>query len=202
VFIAVCDCTGHGVPGAFVSMIGASLLKEVIIEKGIEEPGEILSALSRGVKEIFTQEGQLEAQDGMDMTLCVFEKSKSDVSFQGIKFAGANNSILIVRKESEVDEIKADRKSIGGATEVDFEFATIEVNLSKGDSLYMYSDGYIDQFGGPKSKKFMKKKFKDLLVQIHQQPMAVQYVKIQEIMKDWIGKGEQIDDQLVIGIGI
>ena len=202
VFIAVCDCTGHGVPGAFVSMIGASLLKDVIIEKGIEEPGEILSALSRGVKDIFTQEGQLEAQDGMDMSLCVFEKNNADIAFQRMKFAGANNSLLLVRKESEIIEIKADRTPIGGNTEVDFEFETREINLSKGDSVYMYTDGYIDQFGGPKSKKFMKKNFKDLLTQIHQQPMEDQLVEIKEKMKNWIGEGEQVDDILVIGIGV
>jgi len=196
-FIAACDCTGHGVPGAFVSMIGNNLLNQIILEKNIENPGEIISQLNRGVKFAFTQEGEQEAQDGMDMVLCVLDKKKGI-----LQFAGANNPIILIR-DDEFEVIKADRKSIGGDTSVDFNFQNFELEIKKGDTFYMFTDGYPDQFGGGKGKKFMMKRYREMISENYKKPMSEQREIYHQVLLDWMGtEYEQIDDILVIGVKV
>ncbi|PCH65391.1 MAG: hypothetical protein COC01_09745 [Bacteroidetes bacterium] len=202
-FIAACDCTGHGVPGAFVSMIGNNLLDQIILEKDINKPGEILSMLNRGMKAVFTQKGEQEAQDGMDMALCVI-----DLENNQLEFAGAQNPLFLIR-DGELIETKGDKTPIGGNTEQDYEFTNHIIQLQKDDSLYLFSDGYADQFGGSstdeefgKGKKFMKKRYKQLLIGIQDKSMPEQKEILRETFNNWRGTQEQVDDILIIGIKI
>ena len=204
VYIAVCDCTGHGVPGAFVSMIGNDLLNQIIIEKGLENPGDILTQLNNGIKSVFTREGaEQQAKDGMDMTLCVFDKD-----LKTLEFAGANNPLLLIQN-GEMKRIKGDRHAIGGETEKDYKFSNHKISLQKGNMLYMFSDGYQDQFGDKipskgfgEGKKFMIKRFKELLLSIQDKDMQEQKAIIHKTIMDWKGNLEQVDDILVIGIRV
>ncbi|MFH1321997.1 MAG: tetratricopeptide repeat protein [Bacteroidota bacterium] len=207
VFLVAADCTGHGVPGAFVSMIGNDLLNQIIIEKGVENPGEILTHLNNGIKSVFTREGaEQEAQDGMDMVLCVFDKD-----LKTLEFAGAKNPLLIIQN-GELKQIKGDKYPIGGETERNYKFTNHQTDLQKGNMVYMFSDGYQDQFGGSKDlagtssygagKKFMIKRFKELLLTIQDKPMQEQKEILDKTIKDWKGNNEQVDDILVIGIRV
>ncbi|MBL4754189.1 MAG: tetratricopeptide repeat protein [Flavobacteriales bacterium] len=212
-FIAACDCTGHGVPGAFVSMIGNNFLNQIIIEKKISDPGEVLSRLNNSIKDVFTKQGAQEAQDGMDMTLCVI-----DLNTRKMEFAGAYNPIFIVRKgiassellkgglakafKEDMAIIGGDRMSIGGSTEMNYAFTTHSLDLSKGDRIYLFSDGYPDQFGGVKGKKFMIKRMKELLVSFQGKGMVDQKEIMVRTMEEWRGATEQVDDILVIGVGV
>ena len=217
IFIAACDCTGHGVPGAFLSMIGNDLLNQLIIEKGLSDPGEILNQLSEGIHAVFTRKGaELEAKDGMDMTLVVFDKNLSYM-----EFAGAQNSVFIFRKsEGETSgsddpfttdeqdrafkfrEITGDRTPIGGRTVPNFEFTRHEVDLNRGDAIYLFSDGFLDQFGGKKGKKFTKNRFLEMLFGIQNLSMNEQKFELEASFKKWQGNEEQLDDVLVIGIRV
>ena len=197
VFIAVCDCTGHGVPGAFVSMIGNDLLNHIILEKEVSDPGEILSHLNNGIKRGFTREGQeQQAQDGMDIVLCVFDETLSK-----LEFAGAKNNLLIVHN-GEIDQIKGDKSPIGGEAEYDVKFTTHQRELASGDAIYLMTDGYPDQFGGPREKKFMIKRFKEMLLGFQHKDMLEQLELIDSTLTKWKGEVEQVDDICIIGITI
>jgi serine phosphatase RsbU (regulator of sigma subunit) len=199
------DCTGHGVPGAFMSMIGSSLLNESVIEKGITDPGKILQAIKDGVIKALRQTGgRLQQKDGMDMALCSF-----DVANKNVQYAGAYNPLIIVRN-GEVLETRADRMPIGiyeddgGKT-----FTTHDIQLQDGDSVYIYSDGFVDQFGGPKGKKFMSKRFKQALIDAQPLTMEEQEKMLDKLVEDWRthseqpgGVSEQMDDILVIGVRV
>ena len=152
--IAAVDCTGHGVPGAFMSMLGASGLNNAVNDQNLEKPGEILDALSTyAYSNLNKGEKRNHANDGMDMSLVSFDwKSKT------MEFAGAFNSAVLVRGE-ELTTIKGDRRSIGSESEKDF-FRTETTEIKKDDMIYLFSDGYQDQFGGQKGKKFMTKNLK------------------------------------------
>ncbi|MFI5164166.1 MAG: two-component regulator propeller domain-containing protein, partial [Bacteroidia bacterium] len=162
--IAACDCTGHGVPGAFMSLIGYSLLNEVILEKTFTDPANALDSMKKGIIKSLGQTGQEgEQKDGMDMSLISLEVEleKSKV-VQKLKYAGANNPLYIVRK-GELIELNADKMPIGIYYGQDRPFVNKDVQLEPGDTFYLFSDGYADQFGGSQGKKFTKKRFKDLL---------------------------------------
>lgn len=196
IFIAACDCTGHGVPGAFVSMIGNDLLNQIIIEQDKNDPGEILSLLNKGVKSVFSRKGEQEAEDGMDMALCVI-----DLQNNQLEFSGAQNPLLLIRK-GELIYTKGDKTPIGGDTEMSYNFTNHKTDLQKGDIIYIFSDGYQDQFGGPQNKKFMIKRFKELLLSIQNQPMEEQKEQLNKALEEWKENEEQVDDILVIGIRI
>ncbi|PCJ84380.1 MAG: hypothetical protein COA57_09275 [Flavobacteriales bacterium] len=191
------DCTGHGVPGAFMSMIGTGFLNEIIIENGITRADVILNKLREKIITALGQTGKLgEQKDGMDMALCVWDRQGDK-----LEFAGANNSLWLLRG-NEIQEFKADRQPIGYFSDELKPFTKHEIQLQKGDLLYTFSDGYQDQFGGPKGKKFKAKMFKELLVSIKDKPMEKQKTIIDQKIEEWKGDLEQVDDICIIGVRI
>ncbi len=197
--IAAVDCTGHGVPGAFMSMVGNEKLKDAVDESC--EPSKILSGLNRGIKQALRQGGEAGTKDGMDICLCTFPAFLSNAKATHVKYAGANRPLWIIKNNStEVEEIKATKQAIGGHTDVNQVFEQHSIVLDKNDTIYLFSDGYADQFGGPNKKKLMTKKFKEILLSIQNQSMAQQHKYLTNYIEDWCKHTEQIDDILVIGI--
>lgn len=196
--IACVDCTGHGVPGAFMSMIGNTLLNEIVVEKEILQPNQILNLLHERVRQSLKQDMEnTETRDGMDIAICVIDDAKEQ-----LHYAGANRSLVIIRDNSLI-ELKADKQPIGGdQMEQDRIFKNNEFKLHKGDVIYMTTDGYADQFGGEKGKKFMVKRLHQLLVDLKDKKMDKQRTILKNTIEDWQGNLEQVDDILVIGIKI
>ncbi len=195
VIVAVADCTGHGVPGAFMSMIGNSLLSKIIKENGLTKPSEILSQLNSGVKEALKQhESGSDTRDGMDIALCSI-----DIAGGKMEFAGANRSLLLVRG-TEATEVKADKVAIGGLQTAEQGFTNHDLSFSKGDMIYLNTDGYADQFGGGDGKKFRTRRFRELLAELSPMTANEQGARLESILTEWMGLAEQLDDILVIGI--
>ncbi len=193
-YIAVVDCTGHGVPGAFMSIIGHNSLNKIVNQYGILEPGKILSQLNREVVETLhhtSDDGDV--YDGMDLSLIAFDRKKMKISY-----SGAYNSMYLVR-EGKLNEVKADRQPIGLAGGEEKTFQTQVVEVKKNDMVYLFSDGYADQFGGEKLKKFKSRNMKQLLEKIADQPVKKQRDILDKSIEQWRGDVEQIDDILVIG---
>lgn len=196
-FIAAADCTGHGVPGAFVSMTCHNVLNQVVIDQGLEDPGDILREANAGIVKIFRKEGAIaQANDGMDVAFCVLNTKTNE-----IKYAGAMNPMVVV-KDNAYEIIKADRAGIGGGTPTDYQFETNSYQAEKGDWFYIYSDGYPDQFGGPKNKKFLSRRFYELLIEIHHKSSQEQLAVLEHNLQHWKGDNEQIDDVLVVGFQV
>ena len=190
--VAVGDCTGHGVPGAFMSLIGSKELKLAMEQE--ESPSKILRNLNNGIKKTLKQNERLGIRDGMDIALCCFENNRLSV-------ASANRPVYIYKKStSEIGEIKGTKSAIGGLTDFDFLFEEHELKLDTGDIVYLFSDGYADQFGGVNGKKLTTKKFRSFLIQISQESMKTQEEKLSEFFNEWKSNTEQIDDVLVVGI--
>ncbi len=199
IIIAAVDCTGHGVPGAFMSMVGNEKLKDAVDMHN--EPGKILSSLNSGIKQALRQGGEAGTKDGMDICLCTFPAYINGATTAEIKYAAANRPLWIIRNNSiAIEEIKATKQAIGGHTDINQVFEQHTVTLNKGDTIYLFSDGYADQFGGPTKKKLMTKKFKEILLSIQNQSMEQQNKYLTDFMDDWCKDTEQIDDILVIGI--
>jgi len=193
-YMAACDCTGHGVPGALVSVVCNNALNRSIKEFELQNPGEILDKTRELVLKEF-EKSEDEVNDGMDIALIRLNGNK-------LYFSGANNPLWIVRKTSDlVETIKGCKQSIG-LTNNPTAFLTHEINLSKGDCVYIFTDGYSDQFGGPKGKKFKSRAFKELLQSINKEPINKQKEIIETTIKTWKGKLEQVDDICVIGLKI
>ncbi len=193
---ATADCTGHGVPGAFVSMLGMSLLNEIIGKNQNYAANKILEELRAAVKISLKQtEKQSLSKDGMDIALCVI-----DLKTNELQFSGAYNPLYIIR-DGELINIKADRQPIGTHGR-EHAFTNHKIQLQKNDILYSFSDGYIDQFGGKNFRKFMSKKFRKLLLDIHDKPMNKQKIILETEFDKWRGKQEQIDDIVIIGTKI
>jgi serine phosphatase RsbU (regulator of sigma subunit) len=195
--LVVCagDCTGHGVPGALMSMLGISFLEEIVTVSNITNPGRILFELRRKVKKALHQRGiEDEAKDGMDIALCVIDKSSHSISY-----SGANNNLILVRN-GELSEYLADRMPIGIIDKIEREFRTNRIKYQPDDIIYMYSDGYVDQFGGPNHKKFKSSGLKALLTQISSFPVEEQLNMLEKNFLDWKGNTTQIDDVLVLGL--
>ncbi|HEY0030196.1 MAG TPA: tetratricopeptide repeat protein [Bacteroidia bacterium] len=195
VFIAAADCTGHGVPGALMSMIGSEQLNDAVSKS--QDTSVILQLLNRGIKTSLRQsENDTSTRDGMDIALCAI-----DVNNCTVKYAGANRPLWIVRKGiDELEEIKATKKAIGGLTENKQYFDSHEIKLSKGDTIYICTDGYADQFSGINGKKLMTKKLKEILVDIQHKSMPEQESHLDHFIEQWRSGTEQVDDILVIGI--
>ncbi len=211
VILAVADCTGHGVPGAFMSMLGSSFLNEIVNKEYITHTGVILRKLRKEVIIALKQNNRNDRRDGMDISICSI-----DYKNKQLQFSGANNPLYIVREKNSreldaaikyktengiINEIKGDKMPIGFYERMD-KFTDHEIKLEKGDCVYMFSDGYADQFGGQKGKKFMYKNFKDLLLQIYKLPCNEQKRIIQQKYIEWKGDNAQIDDVLILGFKI
>ena len=194
--ISAIDCTGHGVPGAFLSMIGYNLLDE-IIDKGTHKPGKILMELNRGVRRTLRQD-ETDNRDGMDMALCVWDpKTKT------IEFSGAKNPLVYINN-GEIFRIRGDKESIGGGSaNVDQEFTTHKIEAEGPTWVYLFSDGFIDQFGGNDGRKFMIKNFTELLHHIHELPPSEQREILKITFNEWKRQEyPQVDDVLIIGFKI
>lgn len=199
-YIAVADCTGHGVPGAFMSMIGSKELSEVV--KNNHQPSTILSALNIGIRKTLKQSNlEIGIKDGMDIAFISIEKDEKN-ELLNISFSGANRPLWVLKKNSkEITEIKATKTAIGGYTQDDQVFEQHDIKLEKGDSFYLFSDGYADQFGGNSGKKMMTKRFKEILIENSNIPMNEQNVLLSNYFTNWMGEtNEQVDDVLIIGI--
>ncbi|MHC1702476.1 MAG: tetratricopeptide repeat protein [Tenuifilaceae bacterium] len=195
--IVAADCTGHGVPGAFMSMLGVSFLYEIVNKEGIMQPASILNYLRDHVKHTLSQTGKRdEAKDGMDISLCVFDQQEMK-----LEWAGAYNPLYLIRK-GELIEYKADKMPIAIHMNDHLPFTNNEIAVQKGDTFYISSDGYADQFGGAEGRKFMSKKYKEMLLQICDKPMAEQKEIIQKAHLDWKGEHDQVDDILVMGVRV
>jgi len=189
------DCTGHGVPGALMSMLGISFLEEIVNFRKVTESGLILNELRKKVQLAMHQKGEREEQkDGMDISLCVIDRSKKI-----IQYSGAYNNLYLISND-ELIEYSADRMPIGIFDTSHIEFRTTEIPFLTGDIIYLYSDGYADQFGGPVNKKFKYTQLKEMLVLIHKLPLARQKARLEKVFLDWKGKNPQIDDVLVMGL--
>ncbi|WP_375561720.1 two-component regulator propeller domain-containing protein [Bernardetia sp. OM2101] len=197
VVVATVDCTGHGVPGAFMSLIGNDMLNKVIIDYSITQPNLILDVLNDEVSNILKQR-ETDNRDGMDMNIWTWDKKANT-----IEFAGAKNSLIYIQNE-ELHELKANKIPIGGnwIGKQAIKYTNHTIKIDSPTVVYTFSDGYQDQFGGEKNRKFMKGKFKNLLLEIHKLPMKQQNEILKDKFEDWRKEYPQIDDVLVIGVRI
>lgn len=196
VLIAAADCTGHGVPGALMSMIACSFMNEVVTEMQILEPAKILNEVRKKVIRILNQQSQLnDNRDGMDVSLVSI-----NLGTREILFSGAFNPLVLVRKK-ELTEIKGDKFPVGAHIDKDLRpFTQHSLKGEAGDELYLFTDGFMDQFGGPDNKKFKKKAFLELLKKEIGQPMVMKKEMMKNAFNDWKGGHEQVDDVLVVGL--
>lgn len=212
-YFSVVDCTGHGVPGAFMSIIGFNSLNRIVEDLQLSETGLILDKLNELVLHSIRKQDKdgSSIRDGMDISLCCI-----DLENETLEFSGANNPLYLIRatsnstenlpitlteKDYNLIEIKADKMAIGGVENTK-KYRTHFLQLQKGDTVYLFSDGYADQFGGPKSKKFMYKQFKQLLITIQERPMEEQKNILNKTILNWRGDLDQIDDICVMGVRI
>jgi serine phosphatase RsbU (regulator of sigma subunit) len=218
VFLAVADCTGHGVPGAFMSILGISLLDKIIKEKEIYEPSLILNELRREIKKLLHQTGtESDQKDGMDISVCVI-----DLLTMKMKYSGANNNIYLIRKAGneliltnkvaankiktsnygnlDFIDFKSDRMPIGIYYNEKDSFTQIEFQIEKRDAIYLLTDGYADQFGGEHDQKFYFRNLKDLLIKVQDKSLLEQKRILDETIVKWQGNFPQTDDILVVGI--
>lgn len=206
--VAAVDCTGHGVPGAFVSIIGNALLNRALNDKEICSPAQALDHMNAELKTSLNKNKNIVSlRDGMDMSLCFI-----DFENKTMEYAGANNPVYVIRNQgvgAELLEFKADKQSITAWRETVLKpFTNKTIPLSKGDVVYLFTDGYADQFGGtsennrPEGKKFLNKRFKELLLTIYNKPMHEQKVILEKTLNDWQGDLQQVDDVLVMGVRI
>ncbi len=194
--ITATDCTGHGVPGAIMSMMGVSLLREIVIKEGITDPGEILNHLrDEVIRSLYQRGASHEQKDGMDLSLITI-----DTSTLRCRYAGANSPLYHIR-DGELTIFRPQMMPVSHYQQMD-PFTTQQVPLRKGDQLYLFSDGYADQFGGEKRKKFKYGAFRKLLADHSGLPMAEQLEVLERTITDWQGTHEQIDDMVIVGIRI
>jgi ligand-binding sensor domain-containing protein/ABC-type amino acid transport substrate-binding protein/serine phosphatase RsbU (regulator of sigma subunit) len=194
IYLAAADCTGHGIPGAFLSMLGISYLNEIVNKNDEITPDEILNQLSKYIMKSLKQAGhEDDPKDGIDMSIVVFDKQ-----FKFLSFAGANNPLYFIRN-GELKEEKGDEMQVGFNENI-FPFTQHSFEIIRGDSFYIFSDGYADQFGGPSSKKFMYTNFKSLLLTVQLKSMREQFKILNDTLEAWKGDIDQIDDIVVIGL--
>ncbi len=189
-YLAVCDSTGHGVPGAFMSLLNIGFLSEAINEKEINEPNEVLNYVRERLISSIGVDGQ---KDGMDCILICIDKTTKSISY-----SAANNAPVLI-SNNEIIDLEKNRMPVGKG-ERDESFTLYQLDYSKGDMLYLYTDGYADQFGGPKGKKFKYKALNELLLKHSTLPMEEQRTKIETEFNNWKGDLEQVDDVCMIGI--
>ncbi len=195
--IVAADCTGHGVPGALMSMLGISCLNDVVQSDCTGKPDRILNRLREKVMECLNQTGNFdEAKDGMDLSMCILDHEKSE-----LQYSGANSPLYLIRN-GRLKEIKPDKMPVGINAVDEMPFSNHLIKIRKNDRIYMFSDGFADQFGGPRGKKFKYGPFKSLLMDIHLKNMKDQHDILKGTIESWMGNNEQIDDILVMGFVI
>jgi serine phosphatase RsbU (regulator of sigma subunit) len=194
VFVVAADCTGHGVPGALMSVIGMEIIGKAINEGNIETPSEILAILSRALENTFTSEKNIGSviRDGMDIGLCQIDKKNRKMIFAGAFFP------LYLIRDNSLTEIKGDKISIG-VNPGGILYTDNEIDIMENDIFYVFSDGYVDQFGGSENKKFMYRRFRFLLTKIHSFSVDDQKSILEEEFRAWMGNNVQLDDIMVIG---
>jgi len=194
IFVVAADCTGHGVPGALMSVIGLDIIDKTINEENIEKPSRILAILNKGLEKTFSREKNIGTiiRDGMDIGLCVIDRKK-----KRFEYAGAFFPLYLVRDDMLI-EVKGDKYIIGMNPE-GIEYTNHEVELKEDDIIYIFSDGYVDQFGGQENKKFMYRRFRYLLLKIHSLPFEDQKSILEENITTWMSGNSQVDDIMVIG---
>jgi serine phosphatase RsbU (regulator of sigma subunit) len=194
IYVAVGDCTGHGVPGAFMSILGISFLHVVISRFNPDKASKVLNQMREHVMKALSQTGeQTEQKDGIDMALCIIERKTNTM-----QFSGAFNPVYVVRKQQLV-EYCGDRMPVGIGSDQELTFTNHQIDLEEGDMIYLFSDGFADQFGGSKGKKFKYDPFRILLTEISSLPVDVQNIRLQNAFDDWKGNLKQLDDVLVFG---
>lgn len=195
-FLAMVDCTGHGVPGALMSMIGNDLLDSLIKDRKLTDPKEILEEMDRSVTRLLhTDDEDMSVNDGMVISLCVIDKTNST-----LMFGGAQQTVML-KQNGVLTELSASRQSIGGMLPPEFKnFSTEVLPIKQGDQLYMFTDGFKDQFGGPEGRKFLKKNIRSLIEEINGKPMSEQGMIITKAFDDWKGDLTQVDDVSMLGI--
>ncbi len=195
IFIAVADCTGHGVPGAMVSVVCNNALNRAVNDFWLLDPAKILDKTAELVIEAFRENKEEDVKDGMDISLCSF-----DIENNKLEYAGAINSMFYIT-DNNLKEIKGDKQPIGQFADIK-PFTLHKINLSKGDKIYMFSDGYADQFGGVKGKKFMYKRFRELILGVSSKEFSKQETELEAEFQNWKEDLEQVDDVCVIGIEV
>lgn len=194
IFLAAVDCTGHGVPGAFMSLIGLELFRQIICAMKVYTPGKIIDEINNSFDQIFDKVDDLTVRDGMDLTLCAVN-TKTNM----LEFAGAFNPLYIIRNR-EIIEIKGDKTMVGPYMGIERRpFTNHRFQLKSRDRIYMFSDGYADQFGGPEGKKFKYRRFRHLLLSLSDKPLRGQNKILESSINEWKGDIEQVDDILVMG---
>jgi len=197
VVFALADCTGHGVPGAFMSIIGYNLLNNIVKDKGFTTPSIILDELSKEITETLNPNSDgRKVKDGMDIAICAYNPVTKI-----LEFAGAHNAMYHVRK-GELKEYKSDKQPIGKTIMHDaaFKFTNSLINIESGDLIYLFTDGYADAIGGPKRTKFFYPPFRKLLCEISTLPLDQQQKKLDETINEWLGERDQVDDIAVMGV--
>ncbi|MFH0841025.1 MAG: SpoIIE family protein phosphatase [Bacteroidota bacterium] len=194
IFIAGADCTGHGVPGALMSMIGLEIIEKTINEDNIIIPADILAVLNKSLEKTFSRQKNIGTiiRDGMDIGLCVIDRKKKKAEYAGAFFP------LYLIREDKLIEFSGDKLIIGMNT-AGLSYANHEIELMDNDIIYIFSDGYVDQFGGTENKKFMYRRFRYLLTTIHRFPVNDQKAILDENIKTWMSGNHQVDDIMVIG---
>ncbi|HLO57569.1 MAG TPA: SpoIIE family protein phosphatase [Bacteroidales bacterium] len=194
IIVGVGDCTGHGVPGALMSILGITFLNEIVIRGTFSGPGSILNQMREHVMEALCQTGHdNERKDGIDLAICILDPAKKTLSF-----AGAFNPVYIVRG-TQLTEIAGDMMPVGVGAEEELCFTSHLFELQPGDAIYLFTDGFADQFGGPSNSKFKYKPFRELLTEISHLPMPEQKVRLETAFNEWKGNLQQLDDVLVLG---
>tara|TARA_B100001287_G_scaffold275789_1_gene284447 strand:+ start:4330 stop:6153 length:1824 start_codon:yes stop_codon:yes gene_type:complete len=193
---AAVDCTGHGVPGAFMSLVGANGLNSAVIEHKLGDPGKVLDDLNKYASEALNKSNDDSVRDGMDITICALNRKEMK-----LRFAGAYNPLYLIR-DNELEIIKTSKFAIGSFKPGEQNFETFEIDIKKGDKIYIFSDGYPDQFGGEKGKKFMYRQFKELLLSTINESMEDQKKLLDQRIESWRGEYEQVDDILVFGVEV
>jgi serine phosphatase RsbU (regulator of sigma subunit) len=195
IFIAAVDCTGHGVPGALLSLIGYFLLNDIVRSRKVMEPGKILDLLDEGVTTTLRQDEDATTKDGMDIALC-----KINLASREVEYAGAHRPLYMM-KNGMMEEVKGNKFPIGGGIfKNQTNFTNTKIKLNKGDSIYFSSDGFPDQFGGPEGRKFGPKRAREIIESVHKSPMNEAVKTFDREWENWRGDQKQTDDVLLIGI--
>jgi len=194
IYLAVGDCTGHGVPGAFMSILGIAFLNAVISRFNPDKASLVLNHMREHVMKALSQTGaESDQKDGIDMALCILDRQNHTM-----QFAGAFNPVYVIRNRT-LTELPGDKMPVGIGSEQEIPFINHRVELEPGDMIYLFSDGFADQFGGKEGKKFKYRPFRELLTNISQLPLEEQKVHLKQTFESWKGNLKQLDDVLVFG---